>query len=168
MDTTKDAFADLLRTIEEHTSREQDAVETYRRLAVDFADPVLAEIMHLIAEDEVRHHRVLRQMVTFIQANLSQGSAATSPAQASGLSHAERDACMAVLAAAMRDEHASSRQLRDLARRERDRCGGLLTLLLELMALDSQKHARMLRYVLRQLRVERSSEAGPAPEIEER
>jgi hypothetical protein len=155
------ALARLLRVIEDHASREQGAIASYQLLAQDFTDPVLAQILRLIAEDEMHHHRVLRQMASLVRANLGEWPSAPAPPPRSGLSRPDLEAAVVMVRTAMRDEHTGSRELRDLARGEQERYGGLLTLVFELMALDSRKHERMLGYVLRQLRAEQRAESRP-------
>lgn len=49
-------------------------------------------------------------------------------------------------------EEEGARQLRRLAADEKQLCGGLFALLLETMALDSEKHAHILRYLLHRAR----------------
>ncbi len=51
----------------------------------------------------------------------------------------------------MRDEHEGARHVRHLARQEPTLCDGLYPLLLETIARDSEKHATILRYVLRHI-----------------
>jgi rubrerythrin len=153
---------ELLAAIEEHASREQGSIVAYHTMAADFADPILAQIMSLIAEDEERHHRVFRQMAILIRGNLAEWPAAATPPSQSGLSPRDRDAAIGLLRAATQEEQRGIRELRALARTHGDRYGGLLTLLFELMALDSQKHARMLRFVTRQLRAEKRASPNDA------
>ncbi len=156
---SQNAFEHLLTAIEEHAKKEEGAIVSYHTLAADFADPVLAQIMRLLAEDEERHHRVLREMALVVRANVERWPAAAAPAPHSGLPPRELEATISILREAMRDENSGIRELRSLARTYGDRYGGLLALLFELMALDSRKHARMLRFVTRQLQAERR--AGP-------
>ncbi len=153
-DAHASAFERLLAAIEEHATKEQGAIVSYHTLAADFADPVLVQIMSLIAEDEERHHRVLRQMALVVRGNEAAWPAAAAPARRSGLAPSEIAATIGILRAALRDETVGIRELRSLARAYGDRYGGLFALLFELMALDSRKHARMLRFVVRQLRAE--------------
>jgi hypothetical protein len=51
----------------------------------------------------------------------------------------------------IRNEHEGARHLRHLARQERARYGGLYPVLLETIARDSEKHAAMLRFLLRRI-----------------
>jgi hypothetical protein len=53
--------------------------------------------------------------------------------------------------ALIKEEQDGARALRDLAARERGIDSGLDSLLLEIMALDSDKHARLLQFVQRRL-----------------
>jgi rubrerythrin len=153
-----DAFDRLIQAFDHHAAHEQEAIAEYRRLVGEFTDPVLMQIMRMLADDEERHHRVFRQIASVLQSERFQSPALASGLPASGLSLGRLDAVIATLRAAMKDEGRGPRALQDLAWRERERCGGLISLLLELMAMDSQKHERMLRYVLEQLQIERRAE----------
>lgn len=55
----------------------------------------------------------------------------------------------AAVRALVRNEHEGGRYLRHLARQEPALYRGLFPLLLEVMARDAEKHATILRYVLR-------------------
>jgi hypothetical protein len=58
----------------------------------------------------------------------------------------------AQLEAAVEEERRGASKFRELARNEEDRRNGFLALLLELMAMDGDKHERMLRFALGEIR----------------
>jgi hypothetical protein len=62
---------------------------------------------------------------------------------------------LAVTRAFLQEEQQTARSLRDLAHTARGTYGGLLELLLDWMALDSQKHERALRFVQQRLEQKR-------------
>ncbi len=57
----------------------------------------------------------------------------------------------AAVARLIEEEKTGAQALRRLAQEERELDGGLGALLLEMMAMDSDKHARLLRFVQRRL-----------------
>jgi hypothetical protein len=107
--------------------------------------------MRLILDDEERHHWLLgriaaglRDALTWTHSPDALPSAATPPAATS----AEVVSLARVL---IREEQEGARGLRELAARERGIDGGLDSLVLEIMAHDSEKHARLLQFVERRL-----------------
>ena len=66
-----------------------------------------------------------------------------------------------VVRALIAEEHTGARHMRDLAKREKGIGAGLHTLLLEMMAMDSEKHARLLHFVQERLAVRARLEDGP-------
>ena len=152
----------LLDAVERHATAEQDALEQYVYIGTASADPVIALVMRLILEDEERHHGLLRRM----EASLSDAlnwthspsalpeTAIPQPAAASELATAAR--------ALIDEENTGARYLRKLANEEKDINAGLHSLLLEMMAMDSEKHARLLKFVHDRLARRARAEDGPS------
>ena len=149
----------LLNAIEHHASAEAGALVQYEELAVASGDPVVALVMRLILDDEERHHALLKRIEVSLRdaLNWSQSPAAlpntTTP----------QPALHADLAAVARDliaeERSGARKMRELADQEKGISGGLHALLLEMMAMDSEKHARLLHFVQDRLHA-RAQETG--------
>jgi hypothetical protein len=135
----------LLRQVEAHIRAEATDLETYRNLASS-PDPVTAELMGMVVEDEERHHELLRRLAVRLRDDLNWES---SP----GALPAERGADPRVPgnADSLREfashEHQGARRLEALAREARGLQRPLAALLLYSMALDSQKHELVLGYV---------------------
>jgi hypothetical protein len=62
----------------------------------------------------------------------------------------------------IKEEHTGARFLRELAHREKDVSWGLPSLLIEMMAMDSEKHAHLLEFVHDRLAKRPHSEDGPS------
>jgi hypothetical protein len=140
----------LLDAIEQPASLEEDALAEYDRLAEASADPVIALTMRLILEDEDRHHTLLKRIAATPRdaLNWSHTPAALPHADEVGLP----DKNLVSLARALIDEERTgAAALRRLEEREEGVDGGLDSLLLEMMAMDSDKHAHLLRFVQRRL-----------------
>src|SRR6202165_3657235 len=60
----------LLEAVEHHASAEQDALAEYEFVAEASADPVIALVMRLILDDEVRHHGLLRRVEGTLRSGL--------------------------------------------------------------------------------------------------
>jgi hypothetical protein len=116
----------------------------------------VALLFDLIVEDEQRHHALLRSMIRRLQEEVDFVASPTAlpvPSD-SAMQPTTFDADMAAsVRALIRDEHEGARHVRHLARQEPMLYGGLYPLLLETIARDSEKHAVILRYVLRHIEV---------------
>jgi hypothetical protein len=138
--------AELYRHLIQHLDTEAGLVEAYERLGDDTGVDYLGFVGRLIAEDERRHHRLYGEWAQALaaMAELRDGAEgipvpSAEPDPAFVLSRAE--ALMAV------EEHdlAEIARLRHLVRDVRDTT--LWSVLLDVMALDTEKHLRLLRFV---------------------
>src|SRR6185312_11900702 len=129
-----------------HANAEQDALDQYEHVGTASGDPVVALVMRLILDDEERHHGLLKRM----QASLADALNWTHSADALPQTARPPQAAPADLAATVRalidEEHTGAHYLRKLAHDEKGIEVGLHSLLLEMMALDSEKHARLLEF----------------------
>jgi rubrerythrin len=108
-------------------------------------------MMDLVIEDEDRHHDLLRRMAARLRNDIE----ATSEAGALPYTRSEKGRWAKEIAGLVedyaRDEIAGSREMRRLARECRSLYDGMLGLLLDTMADDSEKHERILRFILKRL-----------------
>jgi rubrerythrin len=137
----------LLDAVERHANAEQDALAQYEYLRTASDDPVVALIMQLILDDEERHHGLLKR----IEATVRDAIEWTHSPAALPASVPPRLPVPAELAdtahALIKEERTGAQYLRDLARRDKDASAGLQRVLIEMMAMDSDKHARLLQFV---------------------
>jgi rubrerythrin len=139
----------LLRTMEQHIRGEAGALVQYERLA-QVSDPIVSLVMQLILEDEQRHHALLERIAATLRDALNwTRSADAFPSTMPTEGVAPELASLA--RTLIKEEQDGARALRELAARERGIDGGLDSALLEMMALDSEKHARLLQFVQRRL-----------------
>jgi rubrerythrin len=141
----------LLHTFETHIDGETETLRSYRHLAATAADPAVALLMDLVVEDEARHHELLGRMATRLRDALewthsldALPTSAVPPGQ-------ERAGDAVTLLRHIREEQESAEQLRVLAKQNAKLYGGLFELLLQTMALDSEKHARVLRFICQRM-----------------
>ena len=132
----------LLRTVEVHAAAEKDALEQYEYLAEASVDPVIAFVMRLILDDKVRHHGLLQRMATTLRDALEWTSSDAALPKAQTPEGPVPAAFVAIARGLVEEEQTGARALRHLAEQEKDINGGLDSLLLEMMAMDSDKHAR--------------------------
>lgn len=135
----------LLTTVDAHAQAEAGSLANYARLR-DSGDPVTALVLNLILEDEERHHTLLRRIGTSLHDALQWHVSAD--ALPTGI---EPMAAPADLAHTFKDlaqeEQSSVHHLQRVAHDLDNIHGGLDTLLLEMMAMDSQKHAHLLTFL---------------------
>jgi len=149
----------LLDAVERHATAEQDALAQYEYLQSASGDPVVALAMGIILEDEERHHGLLKRIEATLRDALDWTHspealpAPTAPAQRVTKTMVD------TAGALIKEEHNGARALRDLAHREKDVGYSLQGVLIEMMALDSEKHARLLEFV--HDRLERRARSQP-------
>jgi hypothetical protein len=152
----------LLEAVERHAMAERDALAQYESLRTTSGDPVIALVMQLILDDEERHHGLLKR----IEATLRDALNWTHSAEALPAPMPPQDSVTIDLVETahglMLEERTGARYLRDLANREKDVSAGLPSLLMEMMAMDSDKHARLLQFVDERLAQRPHRDADPA------
>lgn len=137
----------LLESIERHVAAESNSLALYEQIKQDSGDPVVALVMGLILEDEERHHGLLRRMEASLHDALNwTHSASALPASSPPGTARARDLA-AVARELVAEERSGAHRMRELARNEKGIDAGLDSLLLEMMAMDSDKHARLLEFV---------------------
>jgi rubrerythrin len=152
----------LLDAVERHAIAEQDALAQYEYLRTASGDPVIALVMRLILEDEERHHGLLKR----IEATLRDALEWTNSPGALPVPAPPQQPVTSELVetsnALIKEEHTGARYLRDLAHQGKDVSWGLPSLLAEMMAMDSDKHARLLKFVHDRLAKRPDREDGPS------
>lgn len=145
------AIEQLLQILDTHVRTEAESLSTYFALAGSLEDPVAQVLLQLLTEDEDRHHKLLRRMAETLRDTLYwthsvEALPTGSPAASSRT--AENIAALKLLIA---QEHDSSEHFRRLAQDCLKVSDGLFALLLDMMAGDSDRHARTLRFLQQRL-----------------
>jgi rubrerythrin len=144
----------LIRALEAHAAASAADIATCRQLSNRMGDPVVGLLVGMIVDDEQRHDSLLRSMVRRLEEEVDFVPARGAVPVPGGSMLNDTEAVTEVAAtvrALIRNEHEGSRHLRHLARQEPTLYGGLYPLLLETIARDSEKHATILRYLLRRI-----------------
>ena len=136
----------LVEILELHGSEEGAMLATYEELAESASDEGARYLISLILADERRHHRLLVEMANA----MAWGTASESPDQATPAASTLDGELADMTRKLRRAEEADYRKLRRL-RREVGSYGEstMWGLLVELMMLDTKKHATMLRFLER-------------------
>lgn len=137
----------ILDAVKRHAMAEEDSLSQYRYIATASGDPIVALVMELILQDEERHHTLLQRIEASLRDALNWTHSPHSlplpeiPGQAPGKDLFEATGAL------IQEEHTGARYLRELAHDEKKIGAGLHSVLLEMMAMDSEKHARLLQFV---------------------
>ncbi len=141
------SIRELVRVLEEHGSEEGEMLAVYEKLAESASDEGVRYLISLILDDERRHHALLVEMANA----MAWGTPSASPDRATPPVSVSLDPDLAAMTRKLRRaEEADYRKLRRL-RRQVEKFGGttIWALLVELMMLDTKKHATMLRFLER-------------------
>ena len=151
----------LLDAVERHAMAEQAALGQYEYLRTASGDPVVALVMQLILEDEERHHALLKRIEASLRDAVNWTHSPDALPNPSAPQPPVTRSLVDTAQALIEEERTGVRYLRELARREKDISSGVHSLLFEMMAMDSEKHARLLQFVLDRLATRARSEDGP-------
>jgi rubrerythrin len=152
----------LLEAVERHATGEQEALGLYAEIARVSGDPAIALVMGLILEDEERHHGLLRRIESSLRDALNWTHSPNALPDAATPQEPVTADLAGVVRELIAEEHTGARHIRDLAKREKGIGSGLHSLLLEMMAMDSEKHARLLQFVHDRLVARARQEDGPS------
>jgi rubrerythrin len=137
--------------VDRHATLEAEALGSYEHLAEASHDPVIALVMRLILEDEERHHGLLKRISTTLRDALNWTYSPGALPRSNTNATPEAEDLSALARVLINEEKTGAQALRRLAYREKGLGSGLDSLLLEMMAMDSDKHARLLQFVQRRL-----------------
>lgn len=132
--------------INRHGEEEGALLRTYEQIAQESTSPVVRYLVSLIVEDERRHHRVLGDIAHAIAGGGLINPVPAVPRLVEGAADRELVAQTKTLLASERKDKADLRRLR---RRLRSYSGTIWPLLIDLMLLDTDKHMRILRYIVK-------------------
>jgi MoxR-like ATPase len=142
---------ELVAMLARHGEEEGMLLERYQRFAEEAASPAVRYLVKLILDDERRHHRLLAEVANTV----AWGWSANSPAPAAPDIFPKEDPAgplaretKELLAAEERDRD-ELRRLRKQLRPYEDTT--LWALVIEMMMLDTEKHAMILRFISRHL-----------------
>ena len=143
----------LEQVIRHHVEQEEQSLEEYRWVRDETSDPVVRMLMEEVLVDERHHHGLLERLKVQFEQELDP----TTPGRGLELGGPTADSSADGLAAAVQvladREGAGAGRLRELAKQYKQVYSGLLSLILEGIASDSTKHARVLRFAAKRLKV---------------
>ena len=141
----------LLNEFEAHESKEEQAIDNYRRLLTQVQNPVTRFVMQMILSDEEKHRAVTHSMVSTLKGSLTW----TKPAGT--LEGSADEAATNRQLLAMTDEFIDLEKngIKDykiLLKQSEDYYHGLFKILLNSMIRDSEKHVELLEFIQRRVK----------------
>jgi rubrerythrin len=137
---------DLWTLLTTHVREEGDLLAQYSAVARETKSEAFSYLVHLLIEDEIRHHRIFAELAASLKTQAELGG---EPPIVPTMDFARVDST-AVLEATeqlMRSEQQDARDLKRLQRELSDvKDTTLWSLLVDLMQRDTQKHIAMLRF----------------------
>ncbi len=140
----------LVNLLKRHGSEEGELLAAYEDIAEHSTDEGARYLINLILEDERRHHRLLVEMAN----SIAWGDPSVSPDTATpAISNSVDGELLLPTRELRRAEEADYRKLRRMRRHLRPFAKTTMwTLLVDLMMLDTKKHATILRFLERRSR----------------
>lgn len=139
---------ELVNALAQHGKDEGRLLATYARFASSAPSPTARYLVSLILDDERRHHRLLGEIANAIGWSWEGGRPAALPNM--GLGRREpHEALISETRALLREEERDKKELRKLRRKLEPYADTTVwALLVDLMIHDTEKHARILRFIL--------------------
>ncbi len=137
---------DMVEWITRHGREEGVLLRRYERFAREAPSPVTRYLVNLIIEDERRHHQVLAEIAHTIAWGTLANVRPALPRMVEGAGDEDLIKETKEMLASEKQDRAELKRLR---RRLRSYTGTIWPFLIDLMLLDTDKHTRILRYILR-------------------
>ena len=142
----------ILRHVDEHLTMERQVMADYAVVAETSPDAYVRYLSAMILDDERRHHRLLLELRNRVESDVTWRE--TDPALPRVTVPTDRDQLSEVVARFIDVEQHDAEELRALRRQLRPvKETSLLSLIVELMELDTEKHLRILEFVRRSVDV---------------
>jgi hypothetical protein len=142
---------ELLGLLESHVEREGEALESYRRVAEDASvGKAVRYLVHLILDDEERHHRLFTEMANEVRSFVWEVD--VEPA-VPAMSRRSNPKLLAETRRLLDLEKQDTKELRQLRKQLRHSPKSWLhPLLVDMMLHDTAKHVAILEHIQKQLR----------------
>ena len=143
----------LEQVMRHHVEQEEQSLEEYRWVRDETRDPVVRMLMEEVLVDERHHHGLLVRLKAQFEHELDPAAPGVGLAVGGPTSDSSADGLAAAVQALADREGAGVGHLRELAKQHKQVYSGLLSLILEGIASDSEKHERVLRFAAKRLKV---------------
>jgi hypothetical protein len=140
-----------LAAVLDHARQEATSIETYRRLGVTAEDPAIRAAMSLLVAEEEHHHQLFQELAVALRDTLEWRTIPVAPSAAINGPNGGSPGLAHELGGLAAEERRTAHELRELAYAERMVNAPVPSLLLECLAMDSDKHARLLTLLQRRV-----------------
>jgi hypothetical protein len=155
---------ELMAIIEEHEAAEAKSIQAYQELTAS-GDPVVALLTGLMARDEETHHKLLTALAASVSDSpywKSRGKDLSPNKDIGYLEEGEASRLAAMFATFLKGERTGQKHLKEIARRTREDNRGLYAMILDFMTLDSEKHQKVLAFLVDYLVAKEAAKGGVA------
>jgi bacterioferritin (cytochrome b1) len=136
----------LLNEFEAHEGKEEQTIESYRKIISDVQNPVTRFVMQLILSDEEKHRAVTHSMVSTLKGTLTRTKPAGSLEGGSDETTVGRQ-LLAMTDELIALEKSGIKEYKVLLKQSEDYYNGLFKILLNSMIRDSEKHVELLEFI---------------------
>ena len=141
----------LLNEFEAHESKEEKALEVYRKALEQLPNPMTRFLMQLIVSDEEKHRAVIHAMVVTLKGSLNWTKPAGSLEGGTDLA-SMNGRLREVTDEFIRLERDGIKEYKTLAKESAGYYHGLFKILLDSMIRDSEKHVELLEFLKENLK----------------
>ena len=144
----------LVRGLEAQAADEAHDIAACEQLSETVADPISRFLLDMVVQDGRHRYALVEAMLARLREDAEFEAAAPQkrlPPVTPRRTIPDGAEIAAAVRALIRDEHEAARHVRHLARQEPGLHDGLVPLMLETIARDSEKHATILQFVQRRL-----------------
>ena len=140
-----------------HLDNETKSLEAYGRTIKEQGSPLVKFVLNLILADEETHHGVLRRVVETLDSELYWSKSAEQLPRLGDVSKADAARLLQLTDDYIAEEKHGIAQCKSLMKSSKGLYSDLVSLLLNIMVHDSQKHLMMLKFVRKQLKAARAA-----------
>ena len=141
--------ADLFRHMSQHIDHEGTLLAAYKTVSEQADAEYVAYLVGMILEDEIRHHRLLTELVNTLRSSVEPTEGTSVPLVRDAANPVE---LLEVTERLLSRERRDARELQRLSRELRAlRGSSVWPVLIDVMERDTEKHQTILRFVKQQL-----------------
>jgi rubrerythrin len=141
----------LLAEFEAHETKEEQALEHYKKFLSGITQPVTRFVVQMIVSDEEKHRAVTHAMISTLRGSLNWTKPAGS-LEGEVAPATEADQLLAVTEQFLELEKTGLREYKVLLKESADYYQGLFRILLNCMIRDSEKHVELLEFLRARLK----------------
>jgi rubrerythrin len=140
-------FEMMLSQFEAHEQQEWVYVREYKEIAKKHDNPLVKFLLQLIISDEEKHHDLVHSITSTLKADLRWEKSDVAIQGVGKISAQEKKDILKLTGDFIDEEKKGIKEYKILAKDSREYHHGVLSLLLETIIHDSEKHLKILRFI---------------------